>query len=271
MALKRAVVVGLREGASVVAAIAALAATASAGQQTAVLAPCQSAAAAACQERHYRLAARIRPLFFWIGRDNVGEARLTWQAGDGGGRGYSLLIGSDPARAPRKINKWGYISELEEGAAVRVFGLMTQRFPRRPRPEAGLRLPPGTEPGFLFAMSSLLREHVEAVHRDGAPVIGARRAYVYNNRLYVVVTRSSRLLKRVTIKGRAYDNVIESEFEARAATKGIGSTYRIVYGTHGALREVPVRVVYRPNFWFEAEIVLADEVPSAWMPDRQAW
>jgi hypothetical protein len=170
-------------------------------------------------------------LFFWITKDDVGEARLTWQAREEGGPGYALLIGSDPARAPRKINRWGYISEIQDRGAVHVFGFMTQAdeesleqakaatgsvpddsqvykvvhstiaedratsavqglaFPKTvtlhdvdavvaqlptPLPGAGLQLPPRTEPGFLFAMSSLLRENAEAVHRAGTAARGGR-------------------------------------------------------------------------------------------------
>ena len=59
-------------------------------------------------EHRYRVAARIRPLLlFWIGRDNVGSARIAWYRGAGEDRGFELLLGSDPARAPRRINQWG--------------------------------------------------------------------------------------------------------------------------------------------------------------------
>ncbi len=63
-------------------------------------------------EHRYRIAAKIRPLvLFWIGKDNVGGARIRWRQGEDGLRGYDALIGSDPARAPRKINRWGFILE----------------------------------------------------------------------------------------------------------------------------------------------------------------
>jgi hypothetical protein len=39
---------------------------------------------------------------------------------------YSLLIGSDPDRAPRRINRWGYIEERIRGEAATVVGLMTE-------------------------------------------------------------------------------------------------------------------------------------------------
>jgi hypothetical protein len=116
----------------------------------------------------YRLAARIRPLLFWIGKDNVGDACLTWLKEADGEPGYGLLIGSDPARAPLEINRWGYVSERQIQGTVRVF-------------------------------------------------------------------------------------------ETRDVAAGTGDRYRIVYGTRGELREVPVRIVYRPNWWFEAEAVLADQ------------
>jgi hypothetical protein len=77
-------------------------------------------------EHHYRMLARIRPLLFWISRDNVGGARIQWRGDGEGGRGFELLIGSDPARAPRRINRWGYIAEEVRGAQSRTLGVMTQ-------------------------------------------------------------------------------------------------------------------------------------------------
>jgi len=48
---------------------------------------------------------------FWLdAHDNVGEATLRWRAGDGGRRGFELLIGSEPKNASG-INRWGYIAE----------------------------------------------------------------------------------------------------------------------------------------------------------------
>src|SRR5262245_5961432 len=60
------------------------------------------------QRHHYTMNARVRPLLFWIGRDDVGDAVVAKRQ-NGESVGYSLLIGSDPDRAPRRINRWGYI------------------------------------------------------------------------------------------------------------------------------------------------------------------
>ncbi len=78
-------------------------------------------------EHRYRLAARIRPLLvFWVGRDNVGGARIVWRHSETGQPGFEMLIGSDPRRAPRGINRWGFISEEGGGQGVQVTGVMKQ-------------------------------------------------------------------------------------------------------------------------------------------------
>ena len=77
-------------------------------------------------EHGYRMLAKVRPLLFWISRDDVGGARITWRGDSAETSGYELLIGSDPARAPRRINKWGYIAEELHGGDARVLGVMKQ-------------------------------------------------------------------------------------------------------------------------------------------------
>ena len=75
---------------------------------------------------HYSIAARIRPLLvFWLSRSGVGVAVVTRRRAPGEAS-YSLLIGSDPDRAPRRINRWGYIEEEIRGAETRLIGLMTE-------------------------------------------------------------------------------------------------------------------------------------------------
>lgn len=78
------------------------------------------------QRHHYAINARVRPLLlFWIGRSGVGDAVLTRRQGPADAA-YSLLIGSDPDRAPRRINRWGYIDEEIQGTAATLIGLMTE-------------------------------------------------------------------------------------------------------------------------------------------------
>ena len=83
-------------------------------------------AAPVTAEHRYRLSAAIRPLLFWIGKSNVGGARITWRADGDRRRGYELLLGSDPARAPRRINRWGWVREDAEGPRATMTGLMNR-------------------------------------------------------------------------------------------------------------------------------------------------
>jgi hypothetical protein len=89
--------------------------------------PTSGAAASGTFERHhYAIAARVRPLLvFWISRSGVGDAIVTRRISPGEAT-YALLIGSDPDRAPRRINRWGYIKEEIRGADARLVGLMTE-------------------------------------------------------------------------------------------------------------------------------------------------
>ncbi len=76
-------------------------------------------------EHRYRIAAKIRPLLlFWIGKDDVGGARIRWRKGENDARGYDALIGSDPTRAPRKINRWGFILEETGPTGASIVGIM---------------------------------------------------------------------------------------------------------------------------------------------------
>ena len=77
-------------------------------------------------EHRYRLSAAIRPLLFWVGAKNVGGARIVWRHDGAGRKGYELLLGSDPARAPRRINRWGWVREDADGPRATMTGLMNR-------------------------------------------------------------------------------------------------------------------------------------------------
>src|SRR6202049_4793165 len=65
-------------------------------------------------EFDYTMTARVRLLLFWVGKDDVGGGYI--RAGtlprDPASDVIELLIGSDPAKAPRAINRWGAASEI---------------------------------------------------------------------------------------------------------------------------------------------------------------
>ena len=84
------------------------------------------AAVTASRVHKYRVDARARPLLFWIRKSNVGDGRITWRTGPDGTVGYELLVGTDPARTPRRINRWGYLREESARQGAVVFGVMSQ-------------------------------------------------------------------------------------------------------------------------------------------------
>ena len=62
----------------------------------------------------YSMTARVRLLLFWVGKDDVGGGyiRRGTLLRDPDSDVIELLIGSDPAKAPRAINRWGAASEI---------------------------------------------------------------------------------------------------------------------------------------------------------------
>jgi hypothetical protein len=78
------------------------------------------------QVHRYRLSAAIRPLLFWVGAKNVGDAHIVWRDQEEGRKGYELLLGSDPARAPRHINRWGFVREDAGPTGAIMLGVMNR-------------------------------------------------------------------------------------------------------------------------------------------------
>ncbi len=60
----------------------------------------------------YRMKGKVRLLFFWVGKDDVGGGTITLQSnrGEDGAlqEKVEILFGSNPERVPGGINRWGY-------------------------------------------------------------------------------------------------------------------------------------------------------------------
>src|SRR5215469_5171995 len=65
-------------------------------------------------EYNYIMTARVRLLFFWAGKDDVGQRlHSAWHFECRLPRGvFQVLFGSDPEKAPRAINRWGAGTEI---------------------------------------------------------------------------------------------------------------------------------------------------------------
>jgi hypothetical protein len=114
---------GVRPAAALLAAIGSVALTAASGEEPARI-PDVTSSAPVTEEHRYQMSAAIRPLLFWIGDKDVGSARIVWMRDAGGRRGYELLLGSDPDRAPRRINRWGFVREEAGPSGATQMGLM---------------------------------------------------------------------------------------------------------------------------------------------------
>jgi hypothetical protein len=116
-------------------------------------------------EHRYRIAAKIRPLLlFWIGKDDVGGARIRWRKGENDARGYDALIGSDPTRAPRKINRWGFILEETGPAGASIVGIM-KKSDDETLDEAKSRVAAEAKGSVVFKMIESTVSQTEAVSR----------------------------------------------------------------------------------------------------------
>jgi hypothetical protein len=111
-------------------------------------------------EHRYRIMGKLRLALFWLGRDDVGSARLTWRS-DGSTSALTLLIGSDPQRAPRNLNQWGYLREEVRSNQADVFSLRSLNRDQA-APPAGFGV--GDGPRFGVSCSSIEDHDVSSTH-----------------------------------------------------------------------------------------------------------
>jgi hypothetical protein len=142
-------------------------------------------------EHRYRIAAKIRPLLlFWIGKDDVGGARIRWRKGDGDARGYDALIGSDPARAPRKVNRWGYILEETGPAGARIVGIM-KKSDEETLDEAKSRVAAEAKGTVVFKMIQSVVNETEAVSRVTVSTVPRDYSYRELDAIVDVLTKET--------------------------------------------------------------------------------
>jgi hypothetical protein len=278
---------------------------------------------AVVREARYRMSAAVRPLLvFWIRASDVGGARILWRKDDDGRRAYELLVGSDPRRAPRRINRWGWEREDLGPDGATLFGLMRKtdeesleeardgmrtegnggfvykairthivdgrshsenalwHLPRdytyrdlgelqalaRTRASVSPRVrqsevPPGTEPGFLFAVAHMIDDAVGAALLPERPrrlISGVQTAFTFNATFYDLRLRSSRWLESATYGGRRYERLLRVDFETFNRDKRTRERFFLVCATDGPLARVPVFLEYQPKWWFKASGVLDD-------------
>jgi hypothetical protein len=78
----------------------------------------------------YIMTARVHLLLFWVGKDDVGGGYIRRGSlpQDPASDVIELLIGSDPAKAPRAINRWGAASEIAHKPSGSGHGVESSTF-----------------------------------------------------------------------------------------------------------------------------------------------
>ena len=95
----------------------------------------------------YRMAGRVRLLLFWVGKDNVGGGTIAFSHRPASHQqpradAIEVLFGSNPARVPGKVNRWGYgrewaeWSDGAEGQAPRLVSTTFEGFMRHSSEES---------------------------------------------------------------------------------------------------------------------------------------
>ena len=254
-------------------------------------------------EQQYTVTGRVKLLLIWTGRREVGQARFARSESSDGTRRLTLLVGTDPDRAPMRLNRWGYIAETTCNAETLVTGVMTeskeqsveeakahredqpQRLPLRtirsrvsateaatetstiiptrtvtyrdlddvltmsPSTKSGLNIavPPQAESGFLRAVTSLIQESARTYRSSPKPPAGLHRLYVYGGTLYDMTLHRSRKTD--------HPDELESDFSVRNRTTSAITQFQISDATSGSNPGVARRIVYRPRWWLELELL----------------
>ena len=115
--------------------------------------------------------------------------------------------------------------------------------------------PSGARPGFLSSVAELIRTSAARAAR-GQQLNPQALRYIYGDRLYELRLIDATPLARFETGGRVYEHVVRSRFEtAEAGTRG-GSRFELVYGTTGALAEIPIVISYQPKWWLQVELTI---------------
>jgi hypothetical protein len=145
----------------------------------------------------YRLVGKVRLLFFWVSADDVGGTRITRRGGDAE-QSIALLIGSEPSRAPRGINEWGYVREDRIGDSTTVFGVRTVTDGQSPDEAEARRTAAGKMAEFGLLCSTV--SPLEVLSRATAVYVGRDATYRHLDRVLDVVERSARWKGQHTLR-----------------------------------------------------------------------
>jgi hypothetical protein len=74
--------------------------------------------------------------------------------------------------------------------------------------------------------------------------------------VYALVLAPPRVLKNARYAARTSATLLDADFEVLNRAGGGKEPFSVVYGTDGAIEEVPVYIADQPRWWFKAELLL---------------
>lgn len=192
---------------------------------------------------------------------SVEEAQARLRASPHDGQAFSAIRA---VVTPTESHAWVTQLRVAEDYTYRDLEGVLQRVPDAGTAHRRIAIEEGAAQGFLAAAASLVRESVTARTRSGrtAAVTAPARAYVHGDRLYDLRVRSSTAVG-ADDPATPGPPLVETDFEVRTRTTGRTTRFRVTYPTDGPQAGVPVRIVYRPRWWFEAELRLTGDAAAA--------
>jgi hypothetical protein len=113
-----------------------------------------------------------------------------------------------------------------------------------------VRLPAGTRPGFLSALT-------DAMHAPAGPI-----SYVYHGRLYTLRQTRLQPIAHLTVGPKSYGPAAAADFVITSLNDGEETRFSMTYGTDGRFADVPLIVTYQPRWWMQIELTLDDQTAT---------
>jgi hypothetical protein len=120
-------------------------------------------------------------------------------------------------------------------------------------------IPPGTQPGFLFAAERTIDRAVAAALSAPRRLLSdVQETFTFNASLYDLRLKSTEWVESATYGGRRYERLVRLNCEHYNRELKTRERFVLVCPTDGPLARVPVYIEYQPKWWFRASGVLDD-------------
>lgn len=119
--------------------------------------------------------------------------------------------------------------------------------------------PEATRPGFLVALTELMRSGVNALKDANNSTFhyGTRTLlFIHRAKPYELRQSDVEVLRDVTLGGRRYARLLSGAFRIRNPATHDQSQFWVIYGVDEDLAGVPVRITYQPRWWLRTQLTL---------------